>query len=391
MNHNPLGTDPLRRSLFRKTEPASPQRGEEIIASKVVPAPLSVSLEELPEKLEVITFYLGVEEFSIEVNRVKEIVRLVEITPVPKAPFFVEGIIDVRGEIVPVISLKKMFALGEERYTLHTQIIITEIDKRIIGLIADATGEIISLEKEKIKPPLETLPLHNFLFGIAELEEQLLLLLDLNKILSYEQKILLEVITSQEVTASDLEKVIPLEQLEKLTSEEKIFRNILHQRAFELSKRKTIEEKEKKQVLTFSVGEGLYGLVINQVKEIVKPRKIVYLPSVPVHLAGIINLRGELIPVVNLSRLFGIGLTVSQEWNNLVTNGKIKIVIAQIERMKVGFLVDVIYDVVSLTADTFEPPLATIEKGRIEYLSAQTHWENKILGLLNLENIVKSI
>lgn len=270
MNHSPLGTDPLRRSLFKKTEePASAplQRGEEAITPKIVPP--QVALSELPSRLDVLTFYLGVpvcptgrEEFGIKVNRIKEIVRLVEITPVPKAPFFVEGIIDVRGVIIPVISLRKMFALGEEKYTLHTQIIITEMDKRTIGLIVDATAEIIFLGKEKIKPSVETIPLHNFLFGIAELEERLLLLLDLDKILSYEQKALLEMLTAglEKITPPPAGEVGIKEEKRELTPEEKAVREILRQRALELSKKKIIEEKEKKQVVVFSLGEEFYAV-----------------------------------------------------------------------------------------------------------------------------------
>jgi len=373
MNLNPLGTDPLRRSLFRKTE--------KIVPPEVITSP-QVVFPEIPVRLEVLTFYLGTEEFGIEVNRIKEIVRLVEITPVPKAPFFVEGIIDWRGEIVPVVSLKKMFRLGEEKYTLHTQIVITEIHKRSIGLITDATAEIITLGEEKMKPPVETIPLHNFLFAIAELEERLLLFLDLNKILSYEQTALLEMLTSPE-------EAIHPEGMEKkeLTREEEKFRNILHQRALGLSKRKIIEEKEKKQVVLFSCSEEFFAVEINQVKEVVKPLKIVYLPSLIPYLAGIINLRGELVPVISLQELFGL---------IPITNGKMRIIITQVEKrgehlVKIGLLVDKVYDVVSLPVDTFEPPLVTIEKDKIDYFSATAHWENKIFSLLNLENIVKSI
>lgn len=236
MNRNPLGTDPLRRSLFRKTEVVSSGEITPLVERK---APLILS--ELPLQVDVLTFYLGTEEFGLEVNKVREIVRLVEITSVPKAPFFVEGIIDLRGEVIPVISLRKMFARGEEKYTLHTQIIITEIHKRTIGLVTDLTAKIIILDKEKIKPPAETIPLHNFLFGIAELEEHLLLLLSLDKILSYEQTALLEMLASPE-------KAVFHEEIEekKFTPEEQKFRDILHQRALKLSKTKILEEKEKK-------------------------------------------------------------------------------------------------------------------------------------------------
>src|SRR3972149_1435736 len=90
------------------------------------------------EVLQLVTFRLGNEEFSLDILRVQEIIRQMEITRVPKAPDFVEGVINLRGKVIPVLDLRKRFGLGADSSPNETRIIVVEGGNRTVGLKVDA-------------------------------------------------------------------------------------------------------------------------------------------------------------------------------------------------------------------------------------------------------------
>ena len=138
------------------------------------------------EMLQLVTFNLGSEEYALDILLVQEINRRVEITKVPKTPEFVEGVINLRGKIVPVLDLRKRFGLVGHEFTAQSRIIVVNIDNRVLGLLVDSVTEVLQIPAHTIEPPPPLVAGIDaaYIKGIGKFEDRLLILLDLGKILS---------------------------------------------------------------------------------------------------------------------------------------------------------------------------------------------------------------
>ncbi|MCK9239814.1 chemotaxis protein CheW [Desulfocurvus sp.] len=142
------------------------------------------------ELIQLVTFSIGEEEFGVDILKVQEIIRTMEITRVPKAPDFVEGVINLRGNVIPIIDLRKRFGLETRAHDKHTRIIVIEINNMIVGFVVDSVSEVLRIPANTVEPPppvvagLES----EYISGVGKLEDRLLILLDLDRLLSGEEK-----------------------------------------------------------------------------------------------------------------------------------------------------------------------------------------------------------
>ena len=132
-----------------------------------------------------VEFNLGDEKYGVDILQVKTIERMMPITRVPKAPKFVEGVINLRGEIVPVIDLKKRFDLPPSETTDNTRIIIVTVDDMTVGMIVDSATEVVQLSQDEIEPaPSITGSIDSdYLDGVGKIDGKLLILLNVAKLL----------------------------------------------------------------------------------------------------------------------------------------------------------------------------------------------------------------
>jgi purine-binding chemotaxis protein CheW len=139
--------------------------------------------------LQLVSFVIEDEEFGIDILKVQEIIRPVEITRVPNAPRFVEGVINLRGRIIPVIDLRKRFGLPSRPRDKETRIVVVELVNKVVGFMMDAVKEVIRVERRVIEPPPElAIGIDaQYIKGVAKLEDRLLILLDLEEVLSEEE------------------------------------------------------------------------------------------------------------------------------------------------------------------------------------------------------------
>ena len=138
------------------------------------------------EILQLVSFNVGTEEFGVDILRVHEINRMTEITRVPKTPHFVEGVINLRGKIIPIIDLRKRFGMETKEQDQSTRIVVVEIDGQTIGFVVDSVSEVIRLPMANIDdaPDLVTGVDADYIQGVGKLEKSLIILLDLEKVLS---------------------------------------------------------------------------------------------------------------------------------------------------------------------------------------------------------------
>ncbi|RNB77410.1 chemotaxis protein CheW [Brevibacillus panacihumi] len=140
-------------------------------------------------EVKVIVFRLQDEEYGVEVQQVKAIEKLEHITRVPRTPKFVKGVINLRGVVTPIIDLRKRFELEESEYSDSTRTIIVAVGDLEVGLIVDAANDVIDIPVDAIEPPPEVVGGVEaaYLRGVAKLDNRLLILLNLDKVLSTEE------------------------------------------------------------------------------------------------------------------------------------------------------------------------------------------------------------
>jgi purine-binding chemotaxis protein CheW len=136
--------------------------------------------------LQWVTFQLESETYGINVMQVREVLRYSEIAPVPGAPDYVIGIINLRGNVVTVIDTRSRFGLMQGEISDNTRIVIIEADKQVIGILVDSVAEVVYLRSSEIDstPSVGTEESSKFIQGVSNRDGELLILVDLNKLLS---------------------------------------------------------------------------------------------------------------------------------------------------------------------------------------------------------------
>ena len=142
------------------------------------------------EVLQLVSFTIGQEEFGLDIQRIQEINRMVEITRVPNSPEFVSGLINLRGKVIPIIDLRKRFGFSVTESDRNTRIIVVELSTMVVGFIVDAVSEVLRIPKNITEPPPPMVAGigSEYITAVAKLENRLLILLDLERILKEEEK-----------------------------------------------------------------------------------------------------------------------------------------------------------------------------------------------------------
>lgn len=140
------------------------------------------------EPLRLVSFNVGNEQFAVDILKVQEINRMMELTEVPQSPPGVCGVINLRGQIVPVLDLRTRLGLEKIAYSEASRIIVVEVRSTTIGFIVDEVHEVLKIERNTVEPTPEitTQAQSKYILGVAKLDNSLLMLLDLNELMSVE-------------------------------------------------------------------------------------------------------------------------------------------------------------------------------------------------------------
>ena len=142
----------------------------------------------MAKNLQLVVFNVGKELYGVGIDKVQEIVRAPEVTEVPDAPEFLEGVINLRGRVVPVIDFRKRVRLQGIEKTKSTRVLITENRRSQVGLLVDSVSEVLKVRPDSVEDPPEMISAIGveYITGIVKTEEKLIILLDIKKILSVE-------------------------------------------------------------------------------------------------------------------------------------------------------------------------------------------------------------
>lgn len=148
--------------------------------------------------MQLVSFRLAQEEYGIEITKVQEIILMGEITRVPQTPDYIKGLINLRSTVIPIVDLRLRFGLEQQPATDETRIMVVNVRGKTIGIIVDAVSEVLRISHDQIAPPPPTIAGlgREYLTGLVKLENRLLILLDIDKILGEEHSAALESVTA---------------------------------------------------------------------------------------------------------------------------------------------------------------------------------------------------
>jgi len=142
--------------------------------------------DNLSQILQLVSFNIGEEQYGVDILKVHEIIRMVTITQVPDSPSYMEGIINLRGKIIPIVDLRLRMGIAKKEYDKGTRVIIVDISGKVMGFIVDSVNEVLRIPKSITEPPptMTTQIDSDFITSIAKMENNIVILLNLEKILS---------------------------------------------------------------------------------------------------------------------------------------------------------------------------------------------------------------
>ncbi|MGE5578083.1 MAG: chemotaxis protein CheW [Syntrophothermus sp.] len=148
----------------------------------------SGKIAEHVREIQVVVFGLGSEEYGLPIEQTREIIRLVSVTRLPMVPPYVEGVINLRGEVMPIVNLQKKLHLAETASTDNTRIVVVEAAGKQVGIIVDQVSEVLRVPENAIEPPPpDTISIDSsFIRGVGKVGERLLIMLDIEAVLTRE-------------------------------------------------------------------------------------------------------------------------------------------------------------------------------------------------------------
>lgn len=140
-------------------------------------------------ELQLVVFNLGEEDFGVAIDQVREIIRMTGITTVPKAPASVLGVINLRGKVIPVVSLRERFGFEAQEPTEATRIVVCDMGDQTVGFVVDAVTEVLRVGDEAIEPAPQaaTGVESRFISGIGKVDDRLIIVLDLEQVFNVQE------------------------------------------------------------------------------------------------------------------------------------------------------------------------------------------------------------
>ncbi len=296
--------------------------------------------------MRIVAFTIIEKEYAIDIKNVIQVISLNEITPIPQASDFVEGIIVWHGRVMPLISLHKKFGLEKQDPLKLDRVIITTFYDHPIGIIVDQFTGVLTLGTANVEPPGTLLKEANYLVGVGKIGKRLILLMDVEKLLSSQER----------------------SNIDQLMIE---------------SKDKPFEEKGAKntlRVLAFCLNGEKYCIEITEAVKVFTPGLVTRVPNAVPFIKGLTNLHGTIVPLIDIRPLLGLsGGEVTQTS---------KAIIAEIEDGWVGLVVDEIFEAREIEKDSIQPPLDTLQGKLLGLTLGQILSDSGVMALLDLRKIL---
>lgn len=345
--------------------------------------------------------------FAISTLAVKEIFLLPELTPILEAPPGIVGVIDVRGQILPVMDLNFRFGQQTNNYSLTTQVIVLEQGEQNLGIIVDEVSEVRDLSTMDIaNQPAVDRNSHQFIAGVVRSENDILVIINLANLLQdvfnpnygarqnyLEQPFPLKLLPKdhqQQTTSSQQLIVAGAEQIEsisltnsstQLTSEAL---NILRERANRLRQIDEVRQNADhvKNLAIIVLNQELFSVDLENVREFTNLEQVVPVPCCPPHIVGNMNLRGEILTVIDICQVLNLPP---------INLGKIsKLIVVEVDNLRVGLAIEKVYDTISIDVKAIDLVPAASYSTNKEYFQGTLSYQENMVSILNIARIMQS-
>jgi len=306
------------------------------------------------EEVQLVSFYLGNEEFALEIENVREIIRYPEIVKVPNMPEYIKGVIALRDNLMPIIDMRIKLNTGSAELTDSTRVVVVDVNNTSVGLVVDRVYEVTRIPKDTIFAPPQTLTgdSGDRLKGIARVDEgkRIIMLLDPQDI----------------ITQEELADIGTLENREDSVRE---------------ADSGFLNELDEEQMVVFKLADEQYGVRVTQVQEINRLSKITKVPRAPHFVEGVINLRGDVIPVIDLRKRFELEY---KDYNQFT-----RVIVSDINNKKIGIIVDEVLEVLRISRHLLEYAPDILRNQQMQnFMDGIANLEKRMIIMLNLENIL---
>lgn len=292
---------------------------------------LLIDNSHIVNKIQLLVFHIGEEEFAIRLLNVKEIMRVPSMTKMPNAPLFIAGLCNLRDGLLPVIDSRKLFGMKPKEYNDSSRIIITVIHGKQMGITSDKVSQVINIKETAIKEPPSSIK------GLNDGVINGILILDNGK---------------RVVMVLDSDKVIKSAEFNENKKE--------WQGLSEKTIVSSIMKVEEKQIIIFTMGSEEYAVNINHVKEIIRIPNIMKIPNTAKFIEGLFSIRGKLLAVLNLGQLLDIDCKKPDIYN--------RVVIIDDGSFSFGIIVDRVIEVISFENNLFIKQSKLIGGSSTEYI-----------------------
>lgn len=286
----------------------------------------SASTESIDEE-QLVSFLLDKEEYAIGIMKVKEIIRTPQIVKVPNCEAYIEGVVSIRNNLLPIINLRTYFGMEHLDINDYTRILVVDMGNFTAGIMVDKVSEVLRVPKNLIQPPPKfSTQSGEQLKGVARLDngKRMILMLEPSKLISADE--------ISGISGTD-------EAYEQEADDKSIARQLL----------------DEEQLVTFQIDSVEYGVKIVNVQEINRMTEVTKIPRAPYYIEGIVNLRGNVIPALNLRRLFKLP-------EKQVTDAT-RIIIIDLDGKRTGIVVDSVSEVLRFEKTLIEAPPDSLSSG----------------------------
>ncbi len=292
---------------------------------------LEVTTDAMSER-QLVTFHLGHEEFGTDIMHVREIIRFTEVTKVPQAPNYVEGVCNLRGSILPIIDGRTCFGMERQQRDENTRVVVVDINGRLTGIVVDRVSEVMRVAESDVEPAPSIIRNidQDYLDGVVKLDNgrRLIMALNLGRVLTAEET---EDIISQTVASTG----------NAAKSEKEI-------------------DLDEEQLVTFLLGDEEYAFDIMHVKEIIRVPEITAVPNTTHYIEGVVSIRNQLLPIVNMRVFFNMP--------DAEITDQTRVIIVDLGKVTAGFRVDRVQEVIRVPKGIIDPPPLIYSSGEAEQI-----------------------
>ena len=319
--------------------------------------------------------------YAISAEQVKEIFLLPELMGIVDAPPDIIGLLDLHGQIIPVMHLDLRFGQRFTGCNLNDSVIVLESQGLEIGVIVHQVETVLDIEQKSIQANLDYGRDQEidrvFVNGVATVDQEKIVLLDVDKLLRYQEQLTVLVTDDSQDWATKTSNSFFELYCPAATSQERV---IFRQRADNLQESTTKDEQQDLiAIAVFGLAGEYFGLDLDIVREFVKIGKITQIPCCPDYIIGNMNLRGEILTLVKLSKILNLGLQNTKSHS--------KAVVFEVDDLIAGIAVDEVYDAIDLPPEQIKPLPVALAKEE-NYLKATTTYLDQTLHLIDLPKIL---